>query len=278
MLSYLGFFPQREERTIPSPFNFFTNTNRFRNSLNNLFNLGRHTPNQYDQNRPVNNNQFGSNGPFNNNQYPNRPIYNNEYGSNTPINNNQYDANGQLYNNQFDQNRPNNNQFNQYGPDYPYNQQNNVRFPNRGSDIIEVIEVPYEDIFDKPKPTNSAIPAEPTPEYVEQPDNVPNEETNVETNYPTENSVNFNSEATSSPFGNGQDSESDEPFGNKNGIPIPIPTVPPPRFSTNRPRQRLTPVPPSESRNNFNFGSAGIFSNDFIFFIFANNLVTRLWL
>ncbi|CAH2095576.1 unnamed protein product [Euphydryas editha] len=283
-LTVNGFYPQRGERALPSPFsiaqNFFPNTNGVRSTLNNLFNFGRHPQNEYGQNRPVNNNQFGPNEPFNNNQYPNRPIfnnqfgpnrpiynnqydpnrpiYNNQFGPNTPINNNQYDPNRPIYNNQFDPNRPNDNQFNQNRPNYPYNQENNVRFPNRGTEIIEVVEVPYEEVFGQTKPTNNPIQTEPTPEFVEQPNDVPKEENNEATNAPIENSMNVNNEPTSLPFDNEQGGQSEDPFVNKNGIP----TAPPPQLTTTD-LPRLTPVPPSESRNNFNFGPAGIFSNYF---------------
>ncbi|XP_046972203.1 venom serine protease Bi-VSP-like [Vanessa cardui] len=253
-----GFFPPRAERRYPSfgfTQNFLPNPNGVRNTLNNLFNLQRnppnqydqYRPNQYDQNRPIYNNQYDQNRPINNNQFEqNRPISNNQYDQNYPTNNNQFEQNRPINNNEYDQNRPINNEYDQNGPVYP---PNNVRFPNRGGEDIPQDNVNFE-------------PEQPTPETL-QPVNVPKEEemgygfqNNGDkpntgfVNNPDENSA--TNEATSAPLGNNQGQ--DDQFSNKNGIPTAPPPLPP---STELPK--LTPVPPSESRNNFNFGSQGLF-------------------
>ncbi|XP_047537415.1 uncharacterized protein LOC125071283 isoform X2 [Vanessa atalanta] len=266
-----GIFNPRADRRFPTfgfTQNFLTNPNGVRNTLNNLFNPQRgppnqydqYRPNQYDQNRPIYNNQYDQNRPINNNGFEqNRPI-NNEYDQNRPINNNQFEQNRPINNNGFEQNRPinneydqnrpiNNNQYEQNRPDY--NPPNNVRFPNRGGET----DIPQDNV--------NFGPEQPKPEIL-QPVNVPKED---ETGYgfqnngdqpntgflnnPDESSA--KNEPTSAPFGNNQEGQ-DDLFSNKNGIPTAPPPLPP---STDLPK--LTPVPPSESRNNFNFGSQGLF-------------------
>lgn len=272
-----GFFPQRTDRRISSPFRFaqnlFTGPNGLRNTLTNILHLRPETPasnpayiypfpnrpvqnNQFDQDQLIHNNEFIQNRPIHNNQFDqNRPISNNEFDQNRPVNN-EYDEH--LNNNQFDQNgQLNNNQFQEYPPEHEISPPKKpVRFPNDG---LVSGNVNYENQQSTSNPF-----VDPNPEYVERPKGTENEfgngnEIPLVTNKPEVNvEDNVNDKPTFAPVDKGNVGLEKQDKGSADENRHGIPNAPPPGFlQTTLPP--LTPVPLSASRNNFNFGAFGIF-------------------
>lgn len=241
--------------------------------------------NQFDQNRPISNNGFSQNVPTGNNGFSqNVPIGNNGFSQNIPTGNNGFSQNVPTGNNEFNQNQPiNNNQYDEHlnNNQFEENGQNgNNQFQQQNPPEYEISPPKRPVVF----PTDGLISGNvncdnqhttsnpfvnPNPEYVERPIDNGNEFTNGKEEPPVTNppevneEENVNDKPTFAPIGNenvgleNQDNEATDE--NKHGIP----NVPPPGFPlTTLPP--LTPVPISASRNNFNFGSFGIFSNNFL--------------
>ncbi|CAH0731304.1 unnamed protein product, partial [Brenthis ino] len=295
-----GFFPQRTDRRISSPYaqNLFLNPNGFRKIINNVLHLQPENPssnpayiypfvnaqnrpisnnNQFYQNRPINNGQFDQNRPISNGQFDqnrpisngqfdqyrpinngqfdqNRPIDNDQVDQSRPINNDQLDQNRPINNEQLDQNRPINNEFDQSRPYYDNenNRRNNFRFPNQGN-------IPNGNVnFGQQQTTGPFVNL--NPEIVEKPnqqtgDQLNNGNGNDKPNAPdVNNDDKFENQPTLSPINNDEGVNANtggDGQDNRHGIP----DVPPPGFQAST-LPPLTPVPASESRNNF-----GIFSD-----------------